>query len=83
MERLIERHRLIINNNDYQPTRWGKYSKSIIDLTLSTHNGGALSSWEIDSDWATTSDHEVIVFGWTPLRAIAATEEAMATPNWN
>ena len=38
-ERLIERHDLIINNNninDRQPTRWGKNCKSIIDLTLST-----------------------------------------------
>lgn len=27
VERLIERHELIINNNDYQPTRWGKNYK--------------------------------------------------------
>jgi hypothetical protein len=83
VERLIERHELIVNNNDYQPTRWGKNCKSIIDLTLSTRNIGALTSWGIDSDRATTSDHEVIVFAWMPLRATAAAEEATAAPNWN
>jgi hypothetical protein len=36
IENLIERHELIINNNDYQPTRRGKSCRSIIDLTLST-----------------------------------------------
>ena len=83
VERLIERHGLIVNNNDYQPTRWGKNCKSIIDLTLSTHNMGALTSWGIDSDQATTSDHEVIVFAWMPLRATAAAKEATAMPKWN
>lgn len=82
-ERLIERHDLIVNNNDYQPTRWGKNCKSIIDLTLSTRQVGALITWDVDSDRATTSDHEVIVFAWTPLRATAATEEATAAPKWN
>jgi hypothetical protein len=83
VERLIERHQLIVNNNDYQPTRWGKNCKLIIDLTLSTRNVGELTFWGIDPDRATTSDHEVIVFAWTPLRAIVATEEAVAAPNWN
>ena len=82
-ERLIERHDLIINNNDHQSTRWGKNCKSIIDLTLSTRQVGALTAWDIDSNLATTSDHEVIVFAWAQLRATAATEEATATPNWN
>jgi len=82
-ERLIERHDLIINNNDHQPTRWGKNCKSIIDLTLSTRQVGALTAWDVDSDLATTSDHEVIVFAWAQLRATAASEEATATPNWN
>lgn len=83
VERLIERHGLIVNNEDYQPTRLGKNCKSIIDLTLSTQNVGALTSWGIDSDRATTSDHEVIVFAWMPLRATAAAEEATVVPNWN
>ncbi|GAB7336743.1 hypothetical protein MBLNU13_g10839t1 [Cladosporium sp. NU13] len=61
---------------------WGKYGKSVIDLTLSTRNIGALS-WEIDCDRATTSDHEVIIFGWTPLRTVFASDDAMATPYWN
>ena len=82
-ERLIERHDLIINNNDHQPTRWGKNCKSIIDLTLSTRQVGALTAWEVDSDLATTSDHEVIIFAWAQLRATAATEERMTAPNWN
>ena len=42
-ERLIERHDLIIKNNDQQPTRWGKNCKSIIDLTLSTRHS---AKWE-------------------------------------
>jgi len=44
---------------------------------------GALTAWDVDSDLATTSDHEVIIFAWTQLRVIAATEETIATPNWN
>jgi hypothetical protein len=42
VERLIKRHRLIINNNDYQPTRCGKNCRSVIDLTLSTCGLGEL-----------------------------------------
>ena len=83
VERLIERHELIVNNNDCQPTRIGKNCQSIIDLTLSTCSVGALATWEIDSDRATTSDHEVIVFAWTPLNDVAVSEEATAVPNWN
>jgi hypothetical protein len=59
------------------------HRKWIIDLTLSTHNVGALTSWGIDWDRATTSDLEVIVFAWMPLRATAAAEEATSVPNWN
>jgi hypothetical protein len=44
---------------------------------------GALVTWEIDSDRATTSDHEVIVFAWAPLNDMGVSEEATATPNWN
>lgn len=40
--KLIERHGLIVNNNDQQPTRRGKGCKSVIDLTLSTCGVGAL-----------------------------------------
>ena len=82
-ERLIERHDLIINNNDHRPTRWGKDCKSIIDLTLSTRQVGALTAWDVDPDLATTSDHEVITFAWAQLRLTAATEETITTPNWN
>jgi hypothetical protein len=42
---------------------------------------GALATWEIDSDRATTSDHEVIVFVWTPLNDTAVHEDAIAAPN--
>jgi hypothetical protein len=83
VERLIERHELVVNNIDCQPTRIGKNCRSIIDLTLSTRNVGALATWEIDSDRATTSDHEVIVFAWAPLNDMAVSEEATAAPNWN
>ena len=83
VERLIERHQLIANNNDCQPTRIGKNCRSVIDLTLSTCGVGPLVTWEIDSDQATTSDHEVIVFAWTLLNDVAVSEEATAVPNWN
>jgi hypothetical protein len=68
-ERLIEKHELMVNNNDHQPTRCGKNCRSIVDLTLSTHGVEALVTWEIDENLATTSDHEVIVFEWSPLNA--------------
>jgi hypothetical protein len=44
VERLIERYELIVNNNDYQPTRLRKDCRSIIDLTLSTRNVRALAT---------------------------------------
>jgi hypothetical protein len=72
---MIKRDDLIVNNDDYQPIRWRKNCKSIIDLTLSTHTFGALTAWGIDSDRTTTSEHEVIVFAWMPLHATAASEE--------
>jgi hypothetical protein len=83
VERLIERHELIVNNNEYQPTRFGKNCKSIIDLTISSRQVGALVTWEIDSDRAATSDHEVIIFAWTPIGANPGDEEAKATASWN
>jgi hypothetical protein len=83
VERLIERHELILNNNDCQPTRIGRNCRSIIDLTLSTRKVGTLATWEIDSDRATTSDHEVIVFAWAPLNNMTVAKGATAAPNWN
>jgi hypothetical protein len=62
VERLIERHELIVNNNDYHATRCGKNGRSIIDSTLSTRKVGALAGWEIDENLAAASDHEIIVF---------------------
>jgi hypothetical protein len=82
-EQLIERHELMINNNDYQPTRRGKICLSIIDLTLSTRRVAPLATWEIDEDLVTTSDHEVIVFSWRPLCSTMTEREGKATPNWN
>jgi hypothetical protein len=67
-EQLVERHGLVLNNND-QPTRRGRDCQSIIDLTISTPNVGQLEMWEVDEDLATPSDHEVIVFSWSPLHA--------------
>jgi hypothetical protein len=83
VERLIERHELIVNNNDHQATRCGKNCRSIIDLTLSTRKVGALARWEIDENLATASDHEIIVFSWPPLVAAKDKEESTTTPNWN
>jgi hypothetical protein len=82
-ERLIERHELIVNNNEHQPTRRGKNCRSIIDLTLSTRGVEALVTWEIDENLATTPDHEVIVFEWTPLNAGAPDRQSNATLTWN
>jgi hypothetical protein len=82
-ERLIERHELIVNNNDQQATRCGKNCKSIIDLTLSTRGVGALVKWEIDESMATTSDHEIIVFEWMPLNAAISERQRNATKTWN
>jgi len=83
VERLIEKHELIVNNNDHQPTRRGKKCKSIIDLTLSTRRVGALATWEIDENLATASDHEVIVFSWPPLAGTEGMREASTEPTWN
>lgn len=83
VERLIERHGLIINNNDHQPTRCGRNCRSVIDLTLSTRGVGALINWEIDESLATTSDHEVIVFEWTPLNAVILEGKKECAHNWD
>lgn len=45
-EQLIERHGLIVNNNDNQPTTRGKTCRSTIDLTLSNRKIGELGTWE-------------------------------------
>jgi hypothetical protein len=50
VERLVERHELIVNNNDCQPTRVGNNCKSIIHLTLSTYKVGALIMQRLTSD---------------------------------
>jgi hypothetical protein len=42
VERLIEKHELVVNNNDHQSTRCGKNCRSIIDLTLSIRGVGKL-----------------------------------------
>jgi len=83
VERLMERHELIVNNNDHQATRRRKNCRSIIDLTLSMRKVGALARWEIDENLATASDHEIIVFLWPPLVAAKDKEEITTTPNWN
>jgi hypothetical protein len=82
-ERLIERHELIVNNDDQRPTRCGNNCKSIIDLTLSTRGVEALIKWEIDENLATTSDHEVIIFEWMPLNAGNSEKQNNSTRNWN
>lgn len=81
-EQLIEEQGLIVNNND-QPTRHGKKCRSIIDLTLSSPRLGRLATWEIDADLATPSDHEVIVFSWTPLNPAGWTLDEPTRSAWN
>jgi hypothetical protein len=82
-ERLIERHELIINNNDHQTIRCGRECRSVIDLTLSTRRIGALATWGIDEKVATASDHELIVFSWSPLVATKVRDESTTAPDWN
>lgn len=81
-EDLIGDYSLIVNNTD-QPTRCGPRSKSVIDLTLSTPGVGALQTWYIDEDFATPSDHAVIIFSWSPLSSQASGLEARPMSNWN
>jgi hypothetical protein len=77
MEALIEEFNLYINNKANTPTR----PKStpgilIINLALTTQGLGPLSTWAIDQDHPTGSDHEVIVLGWEDLAEIEAPVEA-------
>jgi hypothetical protein len=81
VERLIERRELILNNKDCQPTTIGKNCRSITNITPSTRKIRALATWAIDSDRATTSDHEVIIFTLIPLNGTVVSEEAIAAPN--
>ncbi|KAI7702346.1 hypothetical protein KC353_g14803, partial [Hortaea werneckii] len=81
-EGLIGDYSLIVNNTD-QPTRCGPRSKSVIDLTLSTPSVGALQTWYIDEDFATPSDHAVIIFSWSPLSSQASGLEARPMSSWN
>lgn len=81
-EDLIDRHVLIVNNDD-QPTRHGRKSRSVIDLTLSTPGLGTLQSWGIDEDLARPSDHAVIVFSWEPLCSRSVDHKKGATTSWD
>lgn len=81
-EDLIDKHALVVNNDD-QPTRYGRKSRSVIGLTLSTPGVGALQSWDIDEDQATPSDHAVIVFSWEPQYSQPVEQEKEARTNWN
>jgi hypothetical protein len=76
MERLVEKHELIVNNNDYQPTRIWKNCKSVIDLTPGTRHVRWFITWEKDSNLAATSDHGVVIFAWIPLRATTRDRKA-------
>jgi hypothetical protein len=68
LEALIETFTLHINNDMDEATRPKKSpGASIIDLTLTTVDIGALPTWGIERDMATGSDHELIVWGWECL----------------
>jgi hypothetical protein len=81
-EDLIDRHALIVNNDD-QPTRHGRKSRLVIDLTPSTPGLGTLQSWEIDEDLLTPSDHALIVFSWEPLYCRSVGHKKGATTSWD
>jgi endonuclease/exonuclease/phosphatase family metal-dependent hydrolase len=73
LEALIEDFNLYINNDSDTPTRpKSTPGISIIDLALTTPGLGPLSTWAIDQDHPTGSDHEVIVLGWEDLAGIEA-----------
>jgi ribonuclease HI len=65
LEALIRQHGLQIENDPELPTR-PKSSPgiSIIDLTLTTREMGALTSWAIHTEHSTGSDHELILLEW-------------------
>lgn len=60
---MIKRHGLILKNEPGITTRltW-RNTMSIINLTFTTREIGALNTWFINGEISTPSDHEVIVF---------------------
>jgi hypothetical protein len=84
LEALIEDFNLYINNDSDTPTRpKSTPGISIIDLALTTQGLGPLSTWAIDQDHPTGSDHEVIVLGWEDLAGIETpVENSRAITGW-
>ena len=68
LESIIDRHKLLVNNEMTTPTRPKQTSGcSIIDLTMSTPDLGYLPVWTIDPEYATPSDHELITLDFENL----------------
>ena len=67
----IDDHELLLNNDPEKATRRearkGRLVESTLDLTLSTSTLGLLPHWTIDDECTTPSDHEIIIFTWSPL----------------
>lgn len=83
LETLMESHDFICNNKPGKATRPTRGQKiSIIDLTLSIPELGALDSWIIDEELATLSHYELIVFDITNLDetvgSMGTTQEAIS-----
>lgn len=63
LEMLINEYDLIINNDTTIPTRPKQTAgHSVIDLTIITLALGYVAGWLIDQEYATPSDHELIIF---------------------
>lgn len=68
LQALIEKHYLILNNELEKATRpTRRNTTSIMDLTFTTQEIGALDTWIIDRELSTPSNYEVIVCELTNL----------------
>ena len=79
----IDNNELILNNTMEKATRKDARKDAIVqstlDLTLTSNQLGPLPHWAIEDELTTPSDHEIILFAWTPL----SKEETATNSSWN
>ena len=61
LEDLIDKYKLIINNNTDFPIRSRSQQTFIIDFALTTANHGLLTLWEILKKYPSVSNHDLIL----------------------
>ena len=61
LEELIEKYKLLVNNDTDFPTQTESRRISIIDLALTSPGLGLLQVWEIPEEYPSLSDHELIL----------------------